>query len=133
MIVRCIKNPRPDDMKLKSLLMSHDHLVLGICFYEESKYMNIIDPRDNEPGAWDFSCFEVIDPRIPDGWIIEKRLEDRYVLYPETFAKENFWDDYYSGYAWAREAFEEVVRGLYKFHGLRYPKKRKRVYEASLR
>ena len=120
-------------MKLKSLLMSHDHLVIGISFREEVTNVSIIDPSDHEPVSWDLSCFEIIDPRIPPDWIMERYYETRYLLFPEAYNKENFWDDYYSGYAWAREAFEEVVRGLYKFHGLRYPKKRKRVFEASLK
>lgn len=122
MIVRCIKNPRPDKPELKSLLMSHDHLVLAKSSYKDKSDIQIISPRDNEPVVYDMEFFEVVDKSLPPFWSMKKYDEECYVWEPETFEKENFWDDYYSGYAWAREAFEEVVRSLYKFHGLRYPK-----------
>lgn len=124
MIVECISNPYPENAELEVLLKVKPQVVFGIYFETEKTKISLIDPEDNEPMVCDFACFNIVDSKIPEEWVISRVHEVNYSIKPIEFQCPGFWDNFYDYDEEAREIFDDVMRKIHLFHGLAYPEKK---------
>ena len=72
---------------------------------------------DGGPGLFDLGFFDVVDPRIPPGWLMVDLGRGYYRLGPGEFCGD-FWDRFHDGVPEAELLFEQVVNKLKTFHNV---------------
>ena len=85
------------------------YLVFGICSDEYRLW-----DRDGEPILYPKRFFEVLDPRIPNGWVFHEHEGGEYHLEPETTSVAGFYEDYFGdeGDLAAKEKARDAVRDV---------------------
>jgi hypothetical protein len=70
---------------------------------------------DGGPGLFEMSFFDVIDTRIPPGWLLVDWGRGHYRLDPNEFGGD-FWDRFHEAEPEAERTFGKVVERLKVFH-----------------
>jgi len=95
---------------------------IGICYRFSGYMFRVIDGYGRVVNL-EFEYFDILDNRIPDGWIFHYFPEIGSVIAPQEFTGE-FWDRFdgedgtYAEQEEAQALFKEVVNKIYAFHGL---------------
>lgn len=102
------------------LTLGNEYIVLGILFRSEDRSHEITIRSDSEgvPSLWDIGLFDVIDPDLPNGWVLLDLGSGYYRLAPKEFAGD-FWGRFHDGDPDAEKLFEQVVGKLKAFHVIR--------------
>ena len=127
--------------KVESLTLGKDYLVLGVGLERKTysngtkkePYVCIQEDDDDYPCLFELSFFEVVDPRVPDGWSFSRSEDGAYYLEPKEF-EGDFWEKFHNGEPNeiekilrkhrgeedmdAQRIFKEVVKKIKGFHGL---------------
>ena len=102
------------------LIKGKKYFVLKISFNSKNiKYCVRSKNPDYDPIPVESECFEVIDPHLPEGWVVNHHENGHISMQPAEFAGD-FWEQYYEG----DEAqglktaylFEETYQKIRKFH-----------------
>ena len=101
-----------------NLVINKDYIVHQITFNPSSHSPQsvILDEDDNYPVLFNLGLFEIIDNRIPEGWIFKYYSSGYIHLSPQEFAGD-FWEKFHDGDPEAEAVFEQVARKLRLFHG----------------
>ena len=67
--------------------------------------------KDNYPGLWNLSNFEIVDYNIPSDWVLDMSHLDWISLYPREFGGD-FWDKFHDGDEAAEALFEQVYQRI---------------------
>lgn len=101
------------------LTLGENYIVLGINFRPNSGMyphsVTIQSDSDGTPGLWELSFFDVIDPRLPNGWAFFDLGGGYYSLEPEEFFGD-FWDCFHDGDESAERVFTQAVEKVRGFH-----------------
>lgn len=111
------------------LTIGHEHIILGIVFrpapystqvciqtdVDAGDHLDGTPYSDGGPGLFDMAFFDVVDPRIPPGWLMADMGDGYYRLGPSEFDGD-FWDRFHDGDPDAEKLFEQVVEKLKVFH-----------------
>ena len=126
MIVKLLDSIDAIDTEVdKNLIRDKNYIVLGITFLErrifngiESKetYLTILRAIDQYPCMFNIKNFEIIDQKIPEGWVFYQFLNGAYSLKPKEFTGD-FWDNFHDSEPEAEKTFELVYKKLMEFHG----------------
>lgn len=100
-----------------SLTLGKEYMVFGVnsSLYRCQTELSVLSDKDDYPVIWDAKFFDIVDPRIPDGWGYHLFTEDYYRLCPSEFAGD-FWDRFHDGDEAAEKVFAEVRAKLMRFH-----------------
>jgi hypothetical protein len=89
-----------DESEHRSLTVGVTYAVVGI----DGKYLRVIDDN-GEPILFHAALFDVVDPAIPDDWVVSSCSDGENCLDPPEFAERHFYEDY----------FDEVDSAVKKF------------------
>jgi len=100
-----------------SLTLGKHYYVFGFDIRPDGypNYISIRRESDGTPVLFEYSCFEVVDPRIPDGWCFFHLSEPYQRLDPCEFGGD-FWDLFHDGDSEAEAVFEKVAKKIEAFH-----------------
>ena len=84
-----------------TLTIEKHYLVIGI----EGDYYRIVDDV-GDPVLFNKNLFEIVDPEIPDNWVVEYDEGGDVFMCPPELSEEYIYEDYFDGVAHAVEKFE---------------------------
>ncbi|MCZ2497467.1 hypothetical protein GN316_11915 [Xylophilus sp. Kf1] len=107
------------------LTLGKHYIVLGLTFKSNSveypSQIHILSDSEPFPSLWDLRHFDIVDPRLPDNWVLREFENFRAVggcheLCPAAFVGA-FWDLFHDGDSLAENKFQQVLSQLRLFHG----------------
>lgn len=117
MIIKYLKDKDPRN-NIHSLIDKKEYVVLGVHFQNNLPCMVVLlNDKDNYPCLFDLQYFDVLDSRIPDGWILNYPSEEFIFFSPKEFVG-NFWENFHDSDEESENTFKNVVNKIYSFHGL---------------
>jgi hypothetical protein len=84
----------------------------------------MIGDEPGTPAMFPLSDFEILDRSIPDSWVIISLRNDGFELTPLPWAKDNFWEHFFSQEPGALAAFESEYEKILAFGKPLEPKER---------
>ena len=99
------------------LTIGSEYAIISLAFRSDGhpNQISVICDDDGTPGVFDYSCFDVIDPQLPNEWCFV-HLSDQYQrLTPKEFMGD-FWDRYHDGDVEAEAVFSAVAKRIEAFH-----------------
>lgn len=94
---------RIDDMDHQDLTPSKEYDVDSI-EYDDFR----IAGESGEPCLYPAGIFDLIDPAIPSGWIVEFDEEGLISIGPPEFLARGFWEDFFDHKPSAKETYQLV-------------------------
>ena len=109
------------DVEYFSDLRKDTHLTLGKIYHvvllslphqtQKTGELILRCGKDNYPGVWKLSNFEIVDYNIPSDWVLDMSHPDWIRLYPREFGGD-FWDKFHDGDEAAEALFEQVYQRM---------------------
>lgn len=101
------------------LTIGNDYPVLGVTLrpYPFPHEVTVLGDIDGLPRIRGLSLFDVVDPRVPGGWVMHDLGRGFFRLEPGEFERD-FWTRFHTGNAKAVELFTEVTGNIRSFHGI---------------
>lgn len=103
--------------KDQSLTLGADYFVLDVELRPNglANSFSVQRESDGTPVVFDCSIFNIIDPRLPEGWGFYDLSENYHRLCPNEFSGD-FWDRFHDGDTEAEAIFETVAKKIEAFH-----------------
>ncbi len=100
-----------------SLTVGKEYLVFVIAFSSHrcETVFSIQADSDGTPILRNAKDFDIVDPRLPDGWGCYVFTAEHLAIYPADLAG-GLWDRYHDGDEEAERIFEAVKQKLIAFH-----------------
>jgi len=93
-----------DESEHRSLTVGAIYEVVGI----GGKHLRVIDD-DGEPILFHAALFDVVDPAIPDDWVVNSYSDGENYFDPPEFAERYFYEDYFDGVDSAVKKFKAYL------------------------
>jgi hypothetical protein len=100
------------------LVIGNHYLVLGITLrpYPFPHEVTIISDIDGMPRIRNMALFDLVDPRVPDAWVLHDLGRGFFRLEPCEFERD-FWSRFHNRHPQASEIYGVVTEKIRAFHG----------------
>lgn len=117
MKVRCIKllNPHTGKEEISNSWLSIGKIYQVLCVYAEPNgicQLRLIGDDGRTPALHDIRQFEIVSPILPSSWHVNFSPNGFFMLEPEKWIKEGFWESYYDGEPAAVCVFENEKKKI---------------------
>lgn len=101
------------------LTIGNNYPVLGITLrpYPFPHEVTVIGDSDGLPRIRGMALFDLVDPRIPDGWVLHDLGRGFFRLEPGEFERD-FWSRFHTCNARAVETYAATTEKIRAFHGI---------------
>lgn len=100
------------------LTLGRNYTVVDLTFkpHDSTYYVTLGDEDDEESGGvWDLKFFDIVDGRLPDGWVVTQFNHGIIGISPQEFLGD-FWELYHDGDEEAEQVFADVLAKIKAFH-----------------
>ncbi|MDB5822971.1 MAG: hypothetical protein JWR21_1675 [Herminiimonas sp.] len=101
------------------LIIGNHYAVLGITLrpYPFPHEVTVIGDVDGLPRIRGMALFDLVDPRVPDGWVLNDLGRGFFRLEPYEFERD-FWSRFHNRHPGALEIYAAVTGKIRDFHGV---------------